>query len=89
MKGHISTAMGVMALPIGDRKEMLQFLEPGELGKVFRTADDPELKKGVIDTLENIGTPQALDLIHQSLDDPDPQVQLHALDAAERLLAAG
>ena len=89
LRGQISTAAGLMALPAAERKEMLVFLDPGELARVFQATDDSELKKAVIDALENIGTPAALDIIHGCLDDPDPEVQIHALDAADRLLSAG
>lgn len=89
LRGEISTAAGLMALPAGDRKEMLVFLKPGELAKVFAAATDSELKKSVIDALEDIGSSSALDVIHSCLDDPDPEVQIHALDAADRLLTAG
>jgi hypothetical protein len=88
LRGEVSTAAGLMALPAADRKEMLVFLEPGELAKAFVAAEDSGLKKAVIDALENIGSAQALDVIHSCLDDPDPEVQIHALDAADRLLSA-
>jgi hypothetical protein len=86
LRGKISTAAGVMALAPEDRAEMLPFLEPPELFKVFQTADGTRLKLDVIDTLESIGSPNALDIIHRCLDDPDPEVQMHALDAADRML---
>ena len=35
---------------------MLVFLQPAELSKVFAAATDSNLKKTVIDALENIGT---------------------------------
>jgi HEAT repeat protein len=53
---------------------------------VFRVAQDPNLKRTVIDTLEHIGSPAALEVLRQCLDDPDPEIQIHALDAADRLL---
>jgi len=88
LRGTISTAGGVLALPAQDRAEMLAFLEPNELHKVFQATSDKQLKLAVIDTLESVGSPTALKIIHSCLDDPDPYVQLHALDAAERLLDA-
>jgi HEAT repeat protein len=82
----ITTAAGLMALPTIRRKEMLGLLPPGELDKVFRGSNDLELKKAVIDSLEKIGSAPALDVLHTCLEDPDPEVQLRALEAAERLL---
>jgi len=40
----------------------------------------------VIDVLENLGTPASLDVLRRCLDDPDPEIQLYAVDAADRLL---
>ncbi len=88
MGGKISTAAGLMALPLADREEMLVLLGPDELAKAFAAAENSEFKKNVIDALEDIGTSSALDVIHSCLEDPDPEVQIHALDAADRLLAA-
>jgi hypothetical protein len=82
----VSNASDVLALPAGEQAEMLPFLEPGELTKVFRSAGDKDLKKAVIDTLEHVGSTASLDAIHACLEDPDPEVQLYALDAAERML---
>ncbi|NLO28742.1 MAG: hypothetical protein GX113_11305 [Actinobacteria bacterium] len=63
--------------------EELGALEPEELTKVFRATNDTTLKKSIIDTLEHKGF---LNNIHEFFDDPDPEVQAHALDAADRLL---
>jgi hypothetical protein len=82
----VSTAEDLMALPAGEQTDVVAFLEPGELDKVFRVAQDPNLKRTVIDTLEHIGSPAALEVLRQCLDDPDPEIQIHALDAADRLL---
>jgi len=86
---QVSTATDVMALPPNDRPDMLAFLPPAELSKVFKSTDDSNLKKAVIDTLEHVGNTASLDAIHESLDDPDPEVQLYALDAADRILGKG
>ena len=67
---------------------MLVFLKPSELAKVLHATQDAELKKAVIDTLESVGSPSALDIIYHCLDDPDPQIQARALRAADRLLGA-
>lgn len=45
-------------------------------------------KKAAIDELVRDATPEALSRLQRYLDDPDPEVQLHALSAAERLLAS-
>jgi len=84
--GVVSTAEQLLALPSDEQAGMLPFLSPGELGKVFQQAGDPALKKAVIDTLEHVGSTTALDVIHDCLDDPDPEIQVYALDAADRLL---
>lgn len=63
-------------------------LTPDELAEVFESAESAQVKMAIIDQLEHLATPAALDLIRRCLDDPDPQVQLHALDAADRLLSA-
>ena len=83
---RISTAEALLALPAGEQASMLPFLKPSELGKVLQTVTDTELKKAVIDTLESVGSPSALDIIYHCLDDPDPQIQSKALEAADRLL---
>lgn len=43
-------------------------------------------KKAAIDELVRDATPEALSRLQRYLDDPDPEVQIHALSAAERLL---
>lgn len=83
---NVTTAADIFALPEDERVEMLAFLDASELVKVLKTTEDRELKKGVIDTLEHIGGIASLDAIQASLDDPDPEIQLYALDAADRLL---
>ena len=82
----VGNAADVLALPAEDQAEMLPFLEPGELTKVFHSAGNKDLKKAVIDTLEHVGSTASLDAIHACLEDPDAEVQLYALDAAERML---
>ena len=82
----VKTADDVMALSPAERLEDIVFLEPPELAKVFVAADDERLKKSVIDILENIGSPASLEVLRACLDDPDPQIQIYALEAADRLL---
>jgi hypothetical protein len=86
LRASVSTAHDIMALPADEQVGMLAFLHPSELGKVFQATGDAELKKSVIDTLEHIGNTSSLDIIHNCLDDPDPEIQVYALDAADRLL---
>jgi hypothetical protein len=86
--GRVTTAEDLLALPPADQISMLAFLKPSELARVFQAADNSGLKLAVIETLESVGGPSALDLIHRCLDDADPQVQARALEAADRLLGA-
>jgi hypothetical protein len=86
LHGRVRTAEELMALPAGDQADMLAFLEPHELARVFEASEDRRLKKGVIDVLENLGSPASLDVLRRCLDDADPEIQVYALDAADRLL---
>jgi hypothetical protein len=85
---RVSTAESLLALPPAEQPGLLAFLKPSELARVLQATGDSELKKAVIDTLESVGSPSALDIIYRCLDDPDPQVQAKALEAADRLLGA-
>ncbi len=85
---RVTTAESLLALPPAERPGMLAFLKPSELGRVLQASQDSELKKAVIETLESVGSPSAIDLIYRSLDDPDPEIQAKALEAADRLLGA-
>jgi hypothetical protein len=64
----------------------LASMSPQELGRALGQSDDVDFKKATIDALESLGTPEALSQLQHSLEDPDPDVQLYALLAAERLL---
>jgi hypothetical protein len=86
LHGRVRTAKELMALPPRERPDMLAFLEPPELARVVETSDDRGLKKSVIDVLENLGSSGSLDVLRRCLDDPDQEIQLYALDAADRLL---
>jgi hypothetical protein len=66
--------------------EDLASMSPLELGRALGLSDDIEFKKAAIDALERLGTPEALSQLQHALENPDPDVQLHALSAAERLL---
>lgn len=50
---------------------------------------DDDDKRAAIDTLARLATPEALSKLQRYLDDPDPEIQLYALSAAERLLGPG
>lgn len=80
------TASDLMLLPDEDRRKKVVHLDPPELAKVFDQTNDPELKKAVINRLENAGNPASLEVLRRCLDDPDPEIQYHALQAADRLL---
>jgi hypothetical protein len=82
----IKTAGELLALPEHERPDMVAFLEPAELAKVFDGTNDPVLKKAIIDTLEHVSNPASLEVLRRCLDDPDPQIQVYALEAADRLL---
>ncbi len=86
LRGSVKTADELLALPSAERADMVAFLEPVELSKVFDGTDDPALKKAIIDTLEHVSNPASLEVLRRCLDDPDPQIQLYALEAADRLL---
>jgi hypothetical protein len=77
----------VLGLDEGERVDALRFLTPAQLGRRFSATDDKTLKLSIIDALEEAAGPEAISVIQVCLDDPDSEVQLHALEAAERLLA--
>jgi hypothetical protein len=82
----VETAEQLMALPPTERVDMTAFLPPTELAATFRACHDLELKKAVIDTLEHIGTPASLNALGNCFEDADPDIQVYALAAADRLL---
>ncbi len=88
LAGGVTSAQDLLALPREEQPGLLAFLKPLELAKVLQTSGDSQLKMAVIDTLASVGSPAALDIIYRSLDDPDPQMQAKALEAADRLLGA-
>lgn len=88
LRRTVKTADDLMSLPAEERAEMAVFLEAPEIAKVFDATSDPGLKKALIDMLEHVSTPASLEVLRRCLDDPDPQVQLYALEAADRILGA-
>jgi hypothetical protein len=82
----VETAEQLLALPPEERVEMTAFLGPAELVATFRATNDPDLKKAVIDTLEHISSPASLNALGNCFGDSDSDIQLYALEAADRLL---
>jgi len=82
----VRTADDLLALPPDERMEMTTFLPPAELAAVLRRTQDPELKKAVIETLENIGKPSSLDVLRELMKDDDEEVRLRAQQAADRIM---
>ena len=61
---------------------------PADPLAAYQAADgDPELKRQLIDRLVEEDTAEALSALQQCLDDEDPEIQLYALEAAERVLS--
>lgn len=71
----------------GRELDALHSLPPAELGRLFSTTDDKTMKLSIIDALEDTAGPESISVLQACFDDEDPEVQLHALEAAERLLA--
>jgi len=85
----VAEELPVEPVPVEEDLEKLALLEPEELAQVFERASDARTKMAIIDQLEHLASPAALDIIRRCLDDPDPAVQVHALEAADRLLGTG
>ena len=81
-----TTAEDVLSLPAGQRAGALASLTPAELSRALKQSKDKDFKLAVINTLEADGSADALFVVNECLEDPDPDVQVYALDAAERLL---
>ena len=81
-----TTAEGVLSLPAGERAGALAGLAPAELSRALKQSSDADFKRAVIDTLEADGSADALFVVNECLEDPDTEIQVYALDAAERLL---
>lgn len=86
LRVRIQNAADLLALPPEEQTDMVAFLEPHDLSAVFRATRNTEVKLAVIDTLANIGSPASLSALGSCLDDPNRDIQLYALDAADRLL---
>jgi hypothetical protein len=79
----LKMARDIMALPKGDRLEVIGFLLGGVINSSGNT---PELKRAIIDTLEHLHSAALVNVLLDCIDDPDPIVQEYALAAADRLL---
>ena len=79
----LKIARDIMALPAGDRAEVIGFLLGGLLNT---TGAGPRLKQAIIDTLEHLRSAALVNVLLDCLDDPDPIIQDYALAAADRLL---
>ena len=71
----------VLGLDQSERTAALNSLTPKELGRLFSATDDKSAKLSIIDTLETMPGVETISVIQLILDDPDPEVQLRALDA--------
>jgi hypothetical protein len=83
----VGTAEHVLSLPAAEQADALATLTAAEIARVLSHSTDRDLKLAALSVLERQGTPDALFAINESMDDSDQDVQLHALEAAERLLA--
>lgn len=86
---HLETAEDVLSLEVSEREDALTFLQPLELGRLFAATQDTHLKFSIIDILGREQDTDSIEALQACLDDPDPEVQLYALEAAERILGAG
>lgn len=84
---RLETAEDVLALDAAEQTNALAFLSPFELGRVFAATAEKQLKLSVIDLLSHLNTVETVEALEACLDDPDPEIQLYALDAADRLLS--
>jgi hypothetical protein len=66
---------------------MLPNLSIPELARAYWQAEEPQLKRAVLDEFEKVATTEALSYLNEALDDPDPELQLYALNAVDRLLS--
>ena len=62
-------------------------LSTEELAGLLASVEDKSIRVAAIDQLVAQPSPEGLQALYQCLEDPDPEIQLHALEAAEKLLA--
>src|SRR5660398_116632 len=85
----ISTAQEVFDLPEGERVDALSFLEEEQLMEVIRLDEEGILCLAAVDMLGEMGTPQALEALEECLESMNEQVQVHSVEAVERILKDG
>src|SRR5680860_989433 len=85
----ISTAQDVFDLPEGERVDALSFLEEEQLLEVIRLDEEGILCLAAVDMLGEMGTPQALEALEECLESMNEQVQVHSVEAVERILKDG
>ncbi|MHB0980089.1 MAG: hypothetical protein ACYC5Q_08495 [Thermoleophilia bacterium] len=83
---HLETAEDVLLLEVGEREDALAFLQPLELGRLFAATQDTHLKFSIIDILGREQDTGSIEALQACFDDPDPEVQMYALEVAERIL---
>lgn len=83
---NIKTAKDLLELSEEQQAQMVMFLEPAELSKVFDQTENADVKRSIIDTLEHVSNPASLEVLRRCLDDPDQEIQVYALRAADRML---
>src|SRR5680860_1424712 len=85
----ISTAQDVFDLPEGERVDALSFLEEEQLLEVIRLDEGGILCLAAVDMLGEMGTPQALEALEECLESANEQVQVHSVEAVDRILKDG
>lgn len=81
------TAEEFLALDGEERAKAISRLSETELARAFGQCQESAIKTHVIDQLEELGTPEALLALDECLLDSSPDMQIYALNAAERLLS--
>ena len=66
---------------------ILSGLAPQELARLFTSATDTSTKMAIIEALDRPPTTEIIGVLQTFLDDPDPAVQMQAVQMAERLLS--
>ena len=80
------TAEGLADIPKEQWGDAFSRLSASETCRLFETSENQDLKMQLVDHIERRGGADALLILDTCLRDPDPEVQVHALNAAERLL---
>ncbi|MDT8287726.1 MAG: hypothetical protein RQ748_11495 [Elusimicrobiales bacterium] len=73
--------------PPAEEAGALAGLSTEELAGLLASVSDKSIRVAAIDRLVEQPSPEGLQALYQCLEDPDPEIQLHALEAAEKLLA--